>query len=184
MLSVSWWIGGFGVSDKKRMHLLSQVQHLYGDNIELERKAEQLQKERDQYRMAAEAEAKRGDELAARVERLTLERDVYILNNHNDSPVCVVTDGAAIVCVAWPESTVTRPVKMPTAIHHVAPTASILLHDADLLATWGVRFFHEAYPNYEDKFGEGHYLAMTNMSRMLHEKANELRKQAEQESKS
>ena len=60
-----------------------------------------------------------------------------------------------------------------------SPAASLLLHDADLLSSWGVRMFSEAYPKYEDKIGEGHYIAMTNVSRMMHEEANKLRKQAE-----
>jgi hypothetical protein len=46
--------------------------------------------------------------------------------------------------------------------------------EAAVLRKWAVRFGREAYPKYEDKFGEGHYLALTNASRMMHEEANRI----------
>jgi hypothetical protein len=58
--------------------------------------------------------------------------------------------------------------------------ASLPLHDAGVLRKWAARFGQEAYPKYETKYGEGHYVALTNVSRMLHEEANQI----EQESKS
>jgi hypothetical protein len=61
-----------------------------------------------------------------------------------------------------------------------SPAASLLLHDAGVLRKWASRFGHEAYPNYENKYSMGHYAALTNVSRMLHEEANRI----EQESKS
>ena len=59
-------------------------------------------------------------------------------------------------------------------VHVGTPAQSRAEHDAALLREWGVKFHRQAYPKYEDKFGEGHYVAMTNMSRELHLEANRL----------
>jgi hypothetical protein len=58
--------------------------------------------------------------------------------------------------------------------------ASLKLHDVGLLRKWAAQFGREAYPDYEDKFGEGHYLALTNVSRMLHLEANKIEEEADQ----
>jgi ssDNA-binding Zn-finger/Zn-ribbon topoisomerase 1 len=52
--------------------------------------------------------------------------------------------------------------------------------EAAVLRKWAAQFGREAYPDYEDKFGEGHYLALTNASRMLHEEANKIEQEAKQ----
>jgi hypothetical protein len=46
--------------------------------------------------------------------------------------------------------------------------------EAAVLRKWAARFGQEAYPKYEDKYGEGHYVALTNVSRMLHEECDAL----------
>ena len=62
------------------------------------------------------------------------------------------------------------------ALVNETPALSLAEHDAALLREWGIKLARQAYPKYEDKFGEGHYVAMTNMSRELHEEANRLLK--------
>jgi hypothetical protein len=99
------------------------------------------------------------DELAARVERL--ERAI--------SEFC---DRSAGVREFMFRS------DLEHAVEEDGPT-SLLLHDAGVLRKWAARFGQEAYPKYETKYGEGHYVALTNVSRMLHEEANRI----EQESK-
>jgi hypothetical protein len=160
VLSVGWWIGGFGVSDQKQMHLLSQVQQLYGDNIMLERKADKLQQELDHYRMAAEAEAKRGDELAARVEGL--ERTM----GH---------------CIALPESRSDEIDGVMREALKESTGSSLILHDADLMITLSNTF--------NDMGAEPHVygkdLTYAELGDYFEAQSDKLRKQAaEQESKS
>lgn len=84
--------------------------------------ASQLQQERDQYRIAAEAEAKRGDELAARNDRLA-----YIVSECHQQ----ILDNEYIDDLA----------------HEAAfgkPSASQLLHDADFACEIAAKWMGEA----------------------------------------
>jgi hypothetical protein len=117
--------------------------------------------ELDHYRMAAESEAKRGDELAARVDRLEqLYDDAAILGLYTVS----FDSGASHKALC----------RLTHKVRSEPRSVSLKMHDIDLLRKWAARFGREAYPDYEDKFGEGHYLALTNASRMMHEEANRI----------
>jgi hypothetical protein len=114
------------------------------------------------------------DQLAARVERLEAPA-VTAANELSE----LIED----IQSEWGEKSCKRAVetlKQLRGMLNESPAASLLLHDAGVLRKWAARFGHEAYPNYENKYSMGHYAALTNVSRMLHEEANQI----EQESKS
>jgi hypothetical protein len=114
------------------------------------------------------------DELAARVARL----EAAAASAAND-----LSELIEEIQSEWSKNSCKREVETLNQLRDMlkeSPATSLMLHDAGVLRKWAARFGQEAYPKYENKYGEGHYVALTNVSRMMHEEANRI----EQESKS
>jgi hypothetical protein len=168
MLSVGWWIGGFvmgmAIVEEDPKPACKFGNTMVAQPLQCPCSAcivvRELEKERDHYRMAAEAEAKRGDELAAMVNGLerTLE-----------------------YCIALPESRSDEMTGVMREAIKETRKSSLILHDADLMKTLSDKF--------NDMGAEPHVYGkeMTHgeIGDYFEAQSDKLRKQAEdQESKS
>jgi hypothetical protein len=77
-----------------------------------------------------------------------------------------------------PCATVAGVIACAPAVLKETPAQSVAHIEAAVLRKWAVRFGKEAHPSYGATYGGGHYVALTNVSRMLHEECNALGRNA------